>query len=113
MKVLNLMLNLDWGYKYLLRNIKTKNRIQFNMKGTNSWNVEEIENQPVVLFATGLGGETYVYTHGCIRWAKVRRGSTYYTGWVLCYASGKPITYTDATQPGSIRVSASGTYMTA
>jgi hypothetical protein len=83
------------------------------MNGTNSWNLEEIENQPRVLFSTGLGGESYVYIQGCIRWAKVKRGSNYYTGWVLCYPSGKPITYADAAQPGSIKVSASGSYTTA
>jgi len=33
-------------------------------------------------------------------------------GWVLCYPDGSPITYADNDEPGSIYVSASGTYMT-
>lgn len=82
------------------------------MQGTNSWNVYETTNQPQFFFKIqGLFSE-FRYVYGALRWAKIERGSSTYTGWVLCYPDGKPITYADNNQPGSISVSASGTYMT-
>ena len=83
------------------------------MNGTNAWDSTEIGSQPQLLSTVSLPSVfNYKYIQGCIRWAKVKRGSNLYTGWVLCYPSGKPITYADASQPGSIKVSCSGTYMT-
>lgn len=46
-----------------------------------------------------------------LKHARVRRGSDYYTGWVLCWPDGNPITTDNLS--AKIRVSASGTYMTA
>ena len=80
------------------------------MNGINAWNNEEIQDQPMFNFK--YSGAVYRYIHGALRWASVQRGSTLYTGWVLCYPDGKPITYADNSQPGSISVSASGSYMT-
>ena len=81
------------------------------MQGNNAWNSSENGDQPETISYAG-GSYYYTYTQGCIRWAKVKRGSNLYTGWVLCYPSGKPITYADGSVPGSIKVSASGSYIT-
>lgn len=83
------------------------------MSGSNNWDTEEINSQPRFDFYKRAALETayYRYVHGHLRWSKVQRGNNYYTGWVLCYPDGLPITYTGTS--GSIRVSASGTYMTA
>lgn len=82
------------------------------MNGANAWNVYETTNEPQFFFRNQGLYDEFRYVHGCLRWARVVRGSSNYTGWVLCYPDGKPITYADASQPGSISVSASGTYMT-
>lgn len=84
------------------------------MNGINLWDGNEIENQPEFVFRRepNPGPTVHRYILGSIRWASVQRGSNFYTGWVLCYPDGKPITYADASQPGSISVSASGSYMT-
>lgn len=82
------------------------------MNGTNLWNGDEDGNAPQFVFRRGAGPAVCRYILGSIRWASIQRGSNLYTGWVLCYPDGKPITYADASQPGSISVSASGSYMT-
>lgn len=85
-----------------------------DMNGANAWNGNENGQAPMFCFRKKGAFEDaiYRYVHGSIRWARVQRGSTFYTGWVLCYPDGKPITYADASQPGWISVSASGSYMT-
>ena len=85
-----------------------------DMNGANAWNGNENGQAPMFCFRKKGAFEDaiYRYVHGCIRWASVQRGSDSYTGWVLCYPDGKPITYADNSQPGSISVSASGSYMT-
>lgn len=82
------------------------------MQGTNSWNSAEFGGQPQFCLSNQGNTLNYRYSLGCLRWARVLRGSTFYNCWVLCYQDGKPITYADNNQPGSISVSASGTYMT-
>ena len=82
------------------------------MEGSNAWNFWESTNQPQFIFNNSGSSQEFRYVQGCLRWSIVERGSNNYTGWVLCYPDGKPITYADASQPGSISVSASGTYMT-
>jgi len=82
------------------------------MDGINYWNQDEQTDQPQFLFKQISLSTIYRYVQGCLRWSIVERGSNNYTGWVLCYQDGKPITYADSSQPGSISVSASGTYMT-
>jgi hypothetical protein len=84
------------------------------MQGTNAWDSKEFGGQPQFLLSnTGIQTLNYRYSLGCLRWARVNRSdSVQYIGWVLCYQDGKPITYADNSQPGSISVSASGTYMT-
>jgi hypothetical protein len=82
------------------------------MQGTNEWDSNEYTDQPSYVFEMGGFDSTYRYSQGCLRWALVERGSSTYTGWVLCYPDGSPITYADGNQSGSISVSASGTYIT-
>lgn len=79
------------------------------MNGTNDWNSYEKTDQPQFVFNTN---NVYKYVLGCLRWAIVERGANTYSGFVLCYPDGHPITYADKDEPGSIQVSASGTYMT-
>lgn len=79
------------------------------MNGTNDWNSYETTNQPQFVFNIN---NNYKYVQGCLRWAQVERGVNTYSGFVLCYPDGHPITYADNDDPGSILVSASGTYMT-
>jgi hypothetical protein len=81
------------------------------MNGVNAWDGTERQDCPRVLKWSNVTNY-YDFQHGSLRWARVLRGSTLYNGWVLCNPSGKPITYADNSQPGAIRVSASGTYMT-
>lgn len=81
------------------------------MQGINAWGYES-GAQPQAQVQDYLATTYYKTYHGCLRWAKVVRGSSLYKGWVLCYPDGKPITYADNNQPGKIIVSASGTYMT-
>jgi hypothetical protein len=52
------------------------------------------------------------YVHGALRWAQVNRGGTLYTGWVLCKPDGTPLEYPTNGGTGTIRVQASGSYMT-
>ena len=82
------------------------------MNGTNEWDSMEYGKQPQYLSALAGIERSYKYVLGCLRWAIVERGVNSYSGFVLCYPDGEPITYADAGDPGSIRVSASGTYMT-
>ena len=94
------------------------------MQGTNANVPSEKENQPQAITASNnlwlpllppvevMQSGIYDYVYGCIRHASVVRGESSVTGWVLCYADGKPITYADANQPGSINVAASGSYIT-
>lgn len=83
------------------------------MSGSNAWDSRYNNSQPSFLRDYGNLTEFYFgFVCGCLRWARILRGSTFYTGWALCYQDGTPITYADANQPGSIRVSASGSYMT-
>jgi hypothetical protein len=90
------------------------------MIGNDSWDVTNRKNQPTLVKEvlvndiSGLFEAYYANTMGCLRWSTTVRGinNPGLTGWVLCYPDGKPITYADAGQTGSIRVSASGSYMT-
>lgn len=95
------------------------------MKGTNHNNTRLVGDQPqsiahayefylptVPPFTDVMRDGYYAFLHGAIKYALVNRGGTYVRGWVLCYADGYPITYADANEPGSITVSASGSYMT-
>ena len=82
------------------------------MKGTNEWDSQETREQPTFLFKSATPAE-YRYVQGALRWSRVYLGpNTINTGWILCYPDGKPITYADANQAGSIRVTANGSYMT-
>lgn len=86
------------------------------MNGTNNWDTWEKGDQPQFVYnyapSNPGGSRDFRFIHGSLRWAKIIRGTSDFYGWVLCYADGFPITYADNNEPGSIRVSASGTYMT-
>lgn len=96
--------------------------MQFRMSGEDVWGPigtgDRFNSQPQFIYNyNGSFEDTNKdYSTGYLRWSQVWEwnGSQNVarTGWVLCYANGKPITYADNNQPGEIRVSASGSYMT-
>lgn len=86
------------------------------MQGTDSWNPEyQIGSQPMVMVDYKAAPIIRYYTKaaGFLRWSKVGRGNQIYTAWIPCLATGKPITYADGDQPGSITIQANGSYFTA
>lgn len=85
------------------------------MQGTDSWNSLQFESQPNVMVDYRAVPITYYRTKaaGFLRWSKVGRGNQIYTAWIPCLATGKPITYADGDQPGSITIQANGSYFTA
>ena len=54
---------------------------------------------------------SYKFVAGFLRWAQVRRGSSYFTGWVLCDSDGKALDYSGTYSTGTITINASGSYM--
>jgi len=83
--------------------------------GNDVWDIHNRGSQPTLVNdIRDAFNVFYTNTLGCLRWSRTVRGinNNGLTGWVLCYPDGRPITYADANQPGSIRVSASGSYMT-
>ena len=97
------------------------------MDGADNWGNTRDDPQPryayYVKFPDVFGGGEelfYDYVVGLLRWSRVweidptnPQNTIIRTGWILCYPSGKPITYADGNQPGQILVSASGSYLTA
>lgn len=79
------------------------------MAGTDSWDWERVAFQP----QTQLNDGSFGYIGGFLRWSQVGRGNQIYTAWIPCYPNGKPITYADGNQPGSITIQANGSYFTA
>lgn len=87
------------------------------MTGTNAWFDVEESNQPefVYNYLGFLTSPALKAVNGSLRWAQVKRGfpeSTSYVGWVVCYSSGKPITYARGGEPNMFSVSCTGTYLT-
>lgn len=95
-----------------------------DMNGTDRWSGSKTD-QPTFIYEASFNAFSGLstlktYTIGVLRWAQVWEldynnpsQEILRTGWVLCYPDGLPITYADAGQEGEIRVTASGSYMTA
>ena len=95
---------------YLLSNIKINVRIQFPQSGTNEYDSAETGKQPQ--FAYNTSG-SYKYTMGVLKWAKIFRSTTSYTGWVLCWPNGEPMTWYELNAASKkISVSCTGSYIT-
>jgi hypothetical protein len=84
------------------------------MTGTNTWFDVEESNQPEFVFnyLGFLTSPALKAVNGSLRWAQVKRESNTYVGWVVCYSSGKPITYAGGGEPNKFSVSCTGTYLT-
>lgn len=70
-------------------------------------------SDPTFVYELAFLTPSYKFVAGFLRWAIVRRGSSYITGWVLCDSDGKALDYSGTNSTGTITINASGSYMVA